>query len=63
MSPGKLGVSGLNAYCQSKKVTIRRLHTDNAKPHASKQVVDYVRDEMKARYTTIAPHNPRAVSK
>ena len=48
------------AYCLSKGVTIKRIHTDNAKPHVSKEMVALMRDEIKCRYTTIAPYNPRA---
>ena len=49
-----------HAYCRSKNVTIRRVHTDNARAHLSKEVVAIVRDELKARYTTISPNTPRS---
>ena len=55
-----LALREFNNYCISHKVTIRHIHTDNAKAHLGKEAIDVVRDVIKARYTTIAPNTPRS---
>jgi hypothetical protein len=49
-----------HTYCRSKKVVIRRLHTDNYASYHSPKVVAIVRDEIKCRYTRSPPNTPRA---
>ena len=49
-----------HAYCLSHKVTIRHVHTDNAKPHVGPLMNKIMREEIKCKYTTIAPNNPRS---
>ena len=50
----------LKTYCNAHKVVIRHIHTDNAKAHLSDEVTSLIRDDFKARYTTIAPDTPRS---
>ena len=49
-----------HAYCNSKGVTICHVHTDNGTAHVAKETVAMFRDEIKCRYTTIAPYTPRS---
>ena len=46
-------------YTRSCRVVVRHIHTDNAKPHLGPNVTAYIRDDVKARYTTIVPNTPR----
>ena len=49
-----------HAYARSHKVEIRHVHTDNAKAFVGAKMRAFFRDEVKCRYTTIAPNNPRS---
>ena len=50
------------AYAQAHNVTIKHVHTDNAKAFTSEQARAFFRDELKCRYTTIAPYSPKSNS-
>ena len=47
------------AYCQSHGVDLKHLHTDNGSPFVAAKFREWVRTVPKARFTTIAPYNPR----
>ena len=49
-----------HAYCRAQGVEIRWLHTDNGTSFVSERTRAFVREEIKARYTTTAPYCPRA---
>eukprot|EP00966_Prymnesium_polylepis_P052867 1224635-Prymnesium_polylepis.1 len=46
-------------YTRSVHVTIRHVHTDNAKPHVGAKMTKFFAEEVKCRYTTIVPNTPR----
>ena len=46
-------------FAKMHKVTVRRSHTDNAKPHIGDKMTAFMRDEAKIHMTTIVPNEPR----
>jgi hypothetical protein len=48
------------AYCQSKKVVPRHVHTDNGSSFVSHAFREFMQREIKAQFTTIAPYSPRS---